>query len=542
MRERQAFLQSIIEDPEDDAPRLVFADWLDETGDHARAEVIRLQCRLATQAVPDVDDRLRTADLLDMHEHAWLEGFPEAEGVRAWSFERGFVSWVEVETLEAFRRHAAVLRSTTARKVRVKQEEGSLPADWPRWVECEGVTGLAFVLWSFGPDQTALLAASPYTAGLRSLAIPYSEFDSDSLAILADSPHLAGLAHLDLTCHRVSAGGVRALGRSATMHGLRSLDLSHDLVADADSNPFDTEAVVALSQAANLRGLVRLSLCPRELTAQASAALAGSPHLVGLRSLTLACGDHFAPEIRPLLGSPLLAGLERLDLSDLPLTDEDLAALFQSPRPRNLRSLALNVRRGSIAGVDSLVGSPWAVGLQELKLADGPERSGSRGPSPVAALGSATSLSGLRELHLGPARASDEALAALARGPLARLVSLKVGNSPALTHAGLRALAEAPGLPALRRLFFRGASLGMGVVEALADTPLASRLVALSLRAQRLWAADTRPFLDRSRWPRLVRLDLAENSLPEGAREALKQCWGPAVRLEDDRRRFDWYD
>jgi uncharacterized protein (TIGR02996 family) len=47
-----AFLQSILEAPDDDSPRLIYADWLDERGD-PRAEFLRLECRLA---------RLRLAD------------------------------------------------------------------------------------------------------------------------------------------------------------------------------------------------------------------------------------------------------------------------------------------------------------------------------------------------------------------------------------------------------------------------------------------------------------------------------------------------
>lgn len=37
------FLRAIIDRPDDDLPRLVFADWLDEHGDGERAEFIRLQ-------------------------------------------------------------------------------------------------------------------------------------------------------------------------------------------------------------------------------------------------------------------------------------------------------------------------------------------------------------------------------------------------------------------------------------------------------------------------------------------------------------------
>jgi uncharacterized protein (TIGR02996 family) len=35
------FLQAIIDAPEDDAPRLVYADWLEDNGQPERAEFIR---------------------------------------------------------------------------------------------------------------------------------------------------------------------------------------------------------------------------------------------------------------------------------------------------------------------------------------------------------------------------------------------------------------------------------------------------------------------------------------------------------------------
>jgi uncharacterized protein (TIGR02996 family) len=47
-----AFLQDARERPEDDTPRLVLADFLEENGDADRAEFIRLQCRLAPGTLP----------------------------------------------------------------------------------------------------------------------------------------------------------------------------------------------------------------------------------------------------------------------------------------------------------------------------------------------------------------------------------------------------------------------------------------------------------------------------------------------------------
>jgi uncharacterized protein (TIGR02996 family) len=49
-------IRAIIEDPDDDGPRLVYADFLDERND-PRGELIRVQCERATLA--EDDPRLR---------------------------------------------------------------------------------------------------------------------------------------------------------------------------------------------------------------------------------------------------------------------------------------------------------------------------------------------------------------------------------------------------------------------------------------------------------------------------------------------------
>lgn len=45
--DRAAFMRAIIAAPDDDLPRLIFADWLDEQGEPEWAEFIRVQCELA---------------------------------------------------------------------------------------------------------------------------------------------------------------------------------------------------------------------------------------------------------------------------------------------------------------------------------------------------------------------------------------------------------------------------------------------------------------------------------------------------------------
>ena len=53
MTHDEAFLRDILEAPEDDGPRLVYADWLEENGQATRAEFIRLQVELARLSLGD---------------------------------------------------------------------------------------------------------------------------------------------------------------------------------------------------------------------------------------------------------------------------------------------------------------------------------------------------------------------------------------------------------------------------------------------------------------------------------------------------------
>jgi uncharacterized protein (TIGR02996 family) len=77
MSDRDPFIAAIAAAPDDDLPRLVFADWLDENGDPDRAEFIRLQIatyRESEQFPPHLDeakfDRIR--ELFEANGEAWL--------------------------------------------------------------------------------------------------------------------------------------------------------------------------------------------------------------------------------------------------------------------------------------------------------------------------------------------------------------------------------------------------------------------------------------------------------------------------------------
>jgi uncharacterized protein (TIGR02996 family) len=60
MGELQALTRSVLEVPDDDAPRLVIADWYEECGEKDRADFIRIQCEMA-RLEPSVIKRVGNA-------------------------------------------------------------------------------------------------------------------------------------------------------------------------------------------------------------------------------------------------------------------------------------------------------------------------------------------------------------------------------------------------------------------------------------------------------------------------------------------------
>src|SRR5262245_59969104 len=80
---REALLEAIAENRDDDTPRLVFADWLDENGndvDRAWAVYIRLECAAARLSVDDpqrAELHKRTAPLYQRYSHlGWGDMLP----------------------------------------------------------------------------------------------------------------------------------------------------------------------------------------------------------------------------------------------------------------------------------------------------------------------------------------------------------------------------------------------------------------------------------------------------------------------------------
>ncbi len=99
----EAIFRAIRENPSDDMPRLVYADWLQENGQPERADFIRLQCEVwhLCPAYPNITEaRMAASRLLKEYGDQWHAELPDIDGV-GWSalFVRGFVNaaWVDAK-------------------------------------------------------------------------------------------------------------------------------------------------------------------------------------------------------------------------------------------------------------------------------------------------------------------------------------------------------------------------------------------------------------------------------------------------------------
>ena len=103
MDEHLTFLRAVAANPADDLPRLVYADFLEETGEPdsiARAHFIRAQIAL-TQLVPETPEYRETEALqdrlLEMYRDVWIWDVPadmHSEGRPVW--RRGFIEFLRL--------------------------------------------------------------------------------------------------------------------------------------------------------------------------------------------------------------------------------------------------------------------------------------------------------------------------------------------------------------------------------------------------------------------------------------------------------------
>lgn len=340
---RAEALRAVLARPDDDAPRLAYADALGEGDGHA--QFIRLQCEAA--GLPRWSARRRTLltrahELREAHWDTWgstrdpLADYRDPyEGPRL-SFRRGFVEGLALDasTLD----HLALLREHPIRELRVDGDAAPLAtadlANVRRLVVNGGPVAEALAVatargtWR-GVEDFTLLAGVVGVAGahladarrvvasvargeafprLRALALPDTPLDASTLAALTTSERAYTLASLAVRAHDDAAVGALAAPLPA-LERLVVVGEPYDLC------PRPRAAPLAGLDAARLR---ELELRGVALGDGGGDALAAAPWLQALVSLTLSRLDRCAGAL------PLLARLGP-SLRELALGCDDYA-------------------------------------------------------------------------------------------------------------------------------------------------------------------------------------------------------------------------
>ena len=343
--EERAFLKPILAAFGQDGPRLIYADYLDEStrpGDLARAEFIRVQLALAR-----IDDDhpqrrplvRRQNELLLRWQAEWtnlLRGqFSGCE------FRRGMLDTVSVDA-QFFCEHGERLFRDTAVR-RVKFLDAGRRID--RLVQCPAlshVRELDLCGNDLGNGGVNLLLRSPHLARVESLDLSFNGIGDAGMRMLAQSKTFPRLNALHLNDNRtIGCAGMRAIAGSDAFGYLRTLDVSGNDVADA--------GLRYLAESAGLTRLHRLRLHANRIGDPGIEALAESELLgrmlkrggkLDLRENTIG-----APGVKALVAAPAMALARSLDLGGNLLRDDGAIALVESEYSAGLRRLSLRQNR-----------------------------------------------------------------------------------------------------------------------------------------------------------------------------------------------------
>jgi uncharacterized protein (TIGR02996 family) len=212
--DQDALLAAILANPDEDTARLVFADWLEENGQPARAELIRLQCRLEPDRDRFDDDAInalhrRVHHLLHYSEPG-RRAIEDQEG--GWFQTASGRSWIDSPLALQWRR--GFVETVGAHAGFLVRHGRDIRRRYPLLRKL-----VVFALNGWG----GRVAACEWLDGIRELELACWYSDDDARAV-AGSPHLRSVERL--ICWSGGAPGqAETLARGAARPVLRELHL-----------------------------------------------------------------------------------------------------------------------------------------------------------------------------------------------------------------------------------------------------------------------------------------------------------------------------
>lgn len=402
--DHDALFAAVLAAPADDLPRLVYADWVEEHGDPARAGFIRGQVELARTPPWEpfaVRARWFRADDL-VRGRPWVGDLPPLGDGRVLGWDPEF----------AYRRGFGW--GLAARQPGVLVDVGD------RVFAAAPVGRLA--LWAATLADWRAVAGCPWLARVTHLHFPGLTLPAEALWVLAESRYAGGLT--DVGFGRADSPGmpevVARLMRSGV--GPRLTGLRFRTGCDAVDEMIDALAAGAEPPQLADFGYAGGNLTPATLRRLLALPAVGSVTTLGLFDNRLGAAG------ARVLAARVPAGLADLDLRHCAL-DADAAA--------------------------ELAAGAWPAVVRRLDLGRNP-----LGPDGVAHVAAAEAFAGVRSLGLHQVGADDRAVAELTRGRCwATLVELDLRQNP-ITEAGAGAVLAAPVPPDFQVLRLDGHLVG----------------------------------------------------------------------------------
>lgn len=470
MSDRDSLLAAIRGHPEEDTPRLMFADWLEEHGDEVRAEFLRLQCELArlegdgsgSQAVYEflcerdyvtrpaadwtqIDDGIHTrlalstraGDLERRHGEAWTPKMPRRSKVLFGAFRRGFAHYITLPRGKQLEKVGPLLRD---RLPAITLVAHNFDAAFVAQLREAQLTDRIAGLFVTGECVTGIAALGklPEAANVRSLDL--RAWDTPvAITALAHSPNFAGLRTLHLRDVNVTAEDAQQVFRRGHLRGLTRLHMRGDA-----SWSIDTVREFAEAQ---FTALTSLRFTRAGLGDDAARVLARCAALKNVTDLDLGHNTLTGRGVTELLCSKVLTKLAFLGIEYNPSNGLD-AKKLTAARPAALRMLHAHGCQFRTADVRALARSPRLRTLWYLDL-----DSNGIGTPAVREL-----VRGFRDfcppiLWMTYNRLDDRAAELLANWPAAKnLRVLHLKENSCMTAAGSRALLESEHLKNLDSL------------------------------------------------------------------------------------------
>lgn len=408
MSAEQPLLDEICADPDAIAPRLIYADWLEEHG-NPLSELIRVQCELF-----ELDSFEDPYHELKARERELLPSFQEqTAGIERFNiqlrFRRGFVEEftthygrtpknlesafkafpllqsahlvgnsdaisqvIDAPFLRRIRElHFSTLsdscvetlaRSRTLTELRVLHFNRVLLAKYiSRWRKSRvwsGLKQLRLLNSHIGDTGLRTLLGAKSVSSLEDLNLKRNLLES-SISHLAGSKVIQGLRRLNLSQNAIQSRGVAELASAEGLAQLERLSLSRCQL--------DDEALHTISRCPLLRNLTHLDVSENAVE-QGLDLISESSYLRELRFLHLYCARVQSGQLARFAESPNSNHLAWLDLGNNALTDADARVLASNPKFATLRYLSLTGNRLTDEGAIMLAESESLRDLRQLNL------------------------------------------------------------------------------------------------------------------------------------------------------------------------------